>query len=580
MLSKKKSKKLPKPPKTPVIKSDMSKKSPKPASLEDEISLDTPVPAAVATVSNPIPVPVPVTVTHPKSVVQQSQMNSTPLTPQNGFITPGTSLIPVSADPSNAEVQYQLTYNWLMPRVTPDELTRWLEIRNTTFETDSTKIDILYCKSLKAPEFSEAFAVMFPQYLADILDFISAHCWSGERAVAQALTGMLKYQKVAIWACERKSEALSWREFVDIYYQHFTASEQYQQRNACLLELQRGPHEKFSNFLVRFLQAATASKLSKDTLIHVLVKNTPYALRASILTVVATNMALNIEGIVAHAQGLSNLVGTVHDEQLPTDNRAVVFNHRRKREHNRGNFPDRPGGPKRFSGKCFNCQKPGHKAETCRVKKESTPVFRNKRKSNYIVSLLSHRKSVQIVSEDSGKSSRPLLPIEVGHIKVWAALDTCADRSLINPKLVDELKLTSAQSEVRVDEGESTKFVDAIGGLILSVTHSIVLTVHYDKILVPHRFFIVDNLIEDMLVGADLYPLLGIQIRGIPSNFPSEFESNLHEQDDSLADRDDPLSKAYPDDVRANILESIKQEVKLNQQLGDGPTCTLEEAVV
>ncbi len=67
-----------------------------------------------------------------------------------------------------------------------------------------------------------------------------------------------------------------------------------------------------------------------------------------------------------------------------------------------------------------------YKAEACRVKKKSTaPVFQNKQKPNYIVLLLSHRKSVQIMSEDSSKSSRSLLPIEVGHMKVWTVPHLC-----------------------------------------------------------------------------------------------------------------------------------------------------------
>jgi len=151
---------------------------------------------------------------------------------------------------------------------------------------------------------------------------------------------------------------------------------------------------------------------------------------------------------------------------------------------------------------------------------------------------------------------------------------------LINYKLVTQLKLESALGKIHIDDNVSATFVDAVGNQFLNVHNSIILPVTCGKIIVPHRFFVVPDLIDSMIIGNDLYPLLGIHIRGVPGNFPSEFSENFRAEDEVLTERSDPLTEEYPADIRNTVLKSLEEELAANQQIPDGPMCTFPDAAV
>jgi hypothetical protein len=454
------------------------------------------------------------------------------------------------------------------------------------------KINKEWCRSRTKPKFVPTFLTNPILFIDLVLNYGSAFHYEEYMLCRIFLEAFINTQ-LHTWAIsiEETEKTLSWKLLVDQFMLFVVASTNFINRNSMVMDIVKSANETMTSFVERFCAAAATSSYPDAVLIDLLKRRLPPELLVPLDRYNGTSCWKIYSTAVIH---------TLSTHPIFDKPPVTVLG---KRADNLGRTP--PNNPKKKA--CFTCGKPNHLSKDCWHNKtsqngaqsaanaakvpqqtgqknsvKSHSNWKNKNKnSKYLLNTFSdsdtdpQKITLSDVDHDRSKSYRPFLPITVKGENIWAVLDTCADYSFIDKKLLIKMKLVKAIDKL----AKPVTFKSAINEEILIMKEDISLPIQLDSRTVLHRVCVVENLIEPFIVGNDLYPLLGITIRGIPSTFGGP-KINRLDIDEGLASKNAALQKEYPQAVRDSILTSLKKCLDANSALNVGITCNDPNAVV
>jgi hypothetical protein len=116
-------------------------------------------------------------------------------------------------------------------------------------------------------------------------------------------------------------------------------------------------------------------------------------------------------------------------------------------------------------------------------------------------------------------------------VKKYAVVDCAAHVSTVSLKVIQEMNIVSEIDVTRATQvqpfGENTSTIQTSGTIILKTLCG--------DFVIQHEYHVV-NSNEDMLLGLDILPKVGISIAGVPVAFPEDQKRRYEDREESSRD--------------------------------------------
>lgn len=172
-----------------------------------------------------------------------------------------------------------------------------------------------------------------------------------------------------------------------------------------------------------------------------------------------------------------------------------------------------------------------------------------------------------------------------GHVQLLAALDSYATKSCVGRQFLQRQKRLT---EVRAPPAGEPEVIYAFDDREVPRLGVVPLRIACGDHLLTHEFEVIDGA-DDMIVGLDLFPKLGIFVGGVPTEFPGgkagqEAARLAAQQEAAMRERPRPwgLEDMKPPVERAALMAGIDTLLQANQGIPlDQPACpTIAEATM